>query len=100
MAFVHGNFEDFDVRKTIVMLVRNRYLKKMRILVLYADPWKDIDHSKPFDMPEHFFTTSTNIAKPVEEDHEARCIFLNDKIKNVSFLPKKPFKDRVLALVV
>jgi hypothetical protein len=62
VSFVHGNFEDADVRKQIVMLVRSRELKKMKLVVLFVDPWKDIEFSKPFDIPENFFAAKTEIA--------------------------------------
>ena len=62
VAFVHGNFEDADVRKQIVILIRHRNLKKMKLLVLFVDPWKDVEYSEPFDIPENFFTTLTEVA--------------------------------------
>ena len=42
---MQGNFEDADVRKQVVMLVRNRDLQKMKLVVLYVDPWKFVDYS-------------------------------------------------------
>ena len=102
VSFVHGNYEDSDTRKQIVMLVKNRALGKMKLLNLFIDPWKNINFSDPFDVPENFFVAQTDIPQPESEIDEPHCMFSSKNIKKVSFLPAKPFKPQqlIVALIV
>ena len=74
----------------------------MKLVVLFVDPWKDIEFSEPFNIPENFFAAKTEIAQPKGYPDEPLCMFANDKIKNVSFLPAKPFKEKmkIVALII
>ena len=63
MSFIEGNLEKADTRKRITMLVRNRTLKKMKLVIIYVDPWKDIDAEKEeFDLPENIFLVNSDIS--------------------------------------
>ena len=45
------------------MLVRNRALEKMKLVIIYVDPWKDIDAEKEeFDLPENIFLANSDIS--------------------------------------
>ena len=45
------------------MLVRNRTLKKMKMVIIYVDPWKDIEaEKKKFDLPENIFLANSDIS--------------------------------------
>ena len=84
------------------MLVKNRALGKMKLLNLFIDPWKNINFSDPFDVPENFFVAQTDIPQPESEIDEPHCMFSSKNIKKVSFLPAKPFKPQqlIVALIV
>ena len=63
MSFIEGNLEKPDTRKRITMLVRNRTLKKMKLVIIYVDPWKHIDAEiEEFDLPENIFSVNSDIS--------------------------------------
>ena len=50
-----GNFEAADNRKQIMLLVRERNLNRMKLIMIFIDPWKDIQFHKEFDVKENIF---------------------------------------------
>ena len=42
LSFVHGNFEEFNIRKQVVMMVKNRAHGSIKLLTVFIDPWKEI----------------------------------------------------------
>ena len=60
-----GNFEAADNRKQVMLLVRNRKQNQIKMLVIFIDPWKDIQFHKEFDVKEHIFVVKgSNIVLP------------------------------------
>ena len=43
------------------MLVRSRAMGKMKLVTLFIDPWKNINFSEPFDVPENFFVAKNDV---------------------------------------
>ena len=81
------------------MLVRNRTLKKMKLVIIYVDPWKDIDAVQEFNLPENIFQINSDISFPKSLPDDPLCMFTNDKIKMIAALPEKQIKDRQTALI-
>ena len=60
-----GNFEAADNRKQIMLLVRERNLNRMKLIMIFIDPWKDIQFHKEFDVKENIFVVKgSNIILP------------------------------------
>ena len=88
VSFVRGNFEEADIRKQIIMIVRNTFTKEVKLVMIFIDPWKniDFDSDQPFDVPENIFVVrNSDIFLPKSID--LVNMFSDDKIKAVSILP-------------
>ena len=55
ISFVKGDFEETDLRKQIIMLVRHTETKEIKLVMIFVDPWKDINFTEVFDLPENVF---------------------------------------------
>ena len=65
VSFVKGNFEDADLCKQVMLLVKNRKENKIKLIVISIDPWKAIEFYNEFDIPENiFFVKNSNISFP------------------------------------
>ena len=94
-----GNFEDADTRKQIIMLVRHNVSKEIKLVMIFIDPWKDINFSEPFDLPEHIFVVKNSsifLPKSVFYDN----MYSSDKIRAVHLLPSTNFKNNQAALII
>ena len=43
ISFVDGKFNFEDTRKWILLLIKNRETQKIKLAVIFIDPWKQID---------------------------------------------------------
>ena len=65
VSFVKGNFEEADLCKQIMLLVKSRQDSKIKLIIISIDPWKELDFSQRFDVPENFFVVkNSNIFLP------------------------------------
>ena len=99
VSFVKGNFEEADLCKQIMLLVKNREMNKMKLLMIFIDPWKDIYNDEIFDVPENiFFVKNSNILFPRSTDDREKklpfCMYTSDKIKSVHIIPQDGNKER------
>ena len=61
-------------------------------MVIFIDPWKDINFSEPFDLPENVFVVkNSNIVMPQncpeEQSDNPFCMYSSDKISSIYILP-------------
>lgn len=83
------------------MIVRNRSspLLEMKLVMIFIDPWKDIEFSEPFDLPENIFIVkNSNIFLPRSTDKPN--MYSIDKIRAVHLLPAQGFKNKAVTLIV
>ena len=83
------------------MIVRNRGspVLEMKLIMIFIDPWKDIDFSEPFDLPENIFIVkNSNVFLPRSADKPN--MYSIDKIRAVHLLPATNFKHKVVTLIV
>ena len=67
--------------------------------MIFIDPWKDIDFSQPFDLPENIFAVrNSKISMP--RSKEALGMYSSDKIRSVCILPQEGYRDRMATLIV
>ena len=86
------------MRKSIAFLVRDRQQKKVKLVMLYIHPWKDIEFSEPFDVPENFFFAKRDVAQIKSGEQEPKFQYTDDKIKRIFLLPTK--KEKAATLII
>lgn len=73
-----------EISKQITFLVRHRQSKEVKLVMLKVDPWKVIDRSLYFDLPETFFVIEGNVAQPPKTALPGE--YSDDKIKSIEIL--------------
>ena len=74
------------------MLVRHTDTKEIKLVMIFIDPWKDINFTEVFDLPENIFEVKySNIFLPRKEKFER--MYSPDKIRAVYLLPQTKIKD-------
>lgn len=81
------------------MLVRHTETKEIKLVMIFIDPWKDINFTEVFDLPENVFEVKhSNISLPKSTEYER--MYSPDKIRAVHLLPQTKFKDNQAAIVI
>ena len=81
------------------MLVRHTETKEIKLVMIFIDPWKDINFTEEFDLPENVFEVRhSNISLPKSTEFER--MYSPDKIRAVHLLPQTKFKDNQAAIVI
>ena len=83
------------------MIVRNRnsQMLEMKLVMIFIDPWKDINFSEPFDLPENIFVVkNSNVFLP--RSTERPNMYSVDKIRAVHLLPTQNLKTKTVTLIV
>ena len=71
----------------------------MKLIMIFIDPWKDIEFSEPFDQPENIFIVKhSNIFLP--KSTQRPNMYSIDKIRAVHLLPDKNSKNKAVTLIV
>ena len=64
ISFVKGNYEEPDTRKEIILLVRDRKRDKIKMLIIFYEPWK----SNPSEIKEEIYDVqNSNLFMPTSE---------------------------------
>ena len=59
-----GNYEEPDTRKEIILLVRDRKRDKIKMLIIFYEPWK----SNPSEIKEEIYDVqNSNLFMPTSE---------------------------------
>ena len=79
VSFVQGNLKHETNDKQIILLIKNTQTEETKIINIRIDPWKRIDRTKPFKVPERVFVIEGSVARPPKTALPRE--FSDDKIK-------------------
>ena len=88
-----------------MLLVRNRQDSKIKLIIISIDPWKELDFSKKFDVPENVFVVkNSNIFLPRSIDgplgKQPLNYYTSDKIRSVHIIPQDGSKEKYATLLI
>ena len=87
VSFVEGNFKRNDTSIQILFLVKHARTSRVKLVYILADPWKNIDMHKPFNMPETIAVIQGDVGHQPSQVMDP-LEFSTDKIRNIQILTR------------